>query len=125
FAPKEEPERIVLAGAQQDGTWRVMLSYQEDCSSLPTELTAGLLGISVDALIAYLTGGASAGLPVGGQDVGNLISNVCLSKKNSNATVRVYTNGALIKEKTVSLSKKGDTTYALDLVRTNGVFSTK
>lgn len=125
FAPKEEPERIVLAGAQQDGTWRVMLSYQEDCSSLPTELTAGLLGISVDALIAYLTGGASAGLPVGGQDVGNLISNVCLSKKNSNATVRVYTNGSLIKEKTVSLSKKGDTTYALDLVRTSGVFSTK
>jgi hypothetical protein len=123
FAPKEEPERIVLPGVTQDGTFRVMLSYQEDCASLPTDLAAGLLGISVDVLIAYLSGGAS--IPVGGAQVGQLIGDVCLSKKNSNATVRVYTNGALIKEKTVSLSKKGDTTYALDLVRTNGVFTAK
>lgn len=121
FAPKEEPERIVLPGVQQDGTFRVMLSYQEDCASLPTDLTASLLGISVDVLIAYLSGGAS--IPVGGAQVGQMISDVCLNKQNSNATVRVYTNGSLIKEKTVSLSKKGDTTYALDLVRTNGVFT--
>ena len=57
FGAKEEPERIVLADATQDGTYRVMVQYMEDCSSLPTELLAGLLGISVDALIAYLSGG--------------------------------------------------------------------
>lgn len=120
FAPKEEPERIVLADSIQDGTYRVMLSYQEDCSSIPTELLAGVLGISVDALITYLSSGV---INVNGQDIGQLISQVCLSHSASNATVKVYVNGTLVKEKTVSLSKKGDTTYALDLVRANGVFT--
>lgn len=121
FGPKEDPQRIILPGATQDGTWRVMLQYEEDCASLPTQLTAGLLGISVDVLQAIITGGVSG--PVNGQDVGSLISNVCLSKKASSATVRVYVNGTVIKETTVTMAHKGNTTYALDLVRTAGVFT--
>ncbi len=121
FGVKEEPERIVLADARQDGTYRVMLQYVEDCASLPTELLAGLLGISVELLIEVLTGGAPS--PVPGSDLSKLIEKVCFSKKPSNVTLRTYVNGNLVKEKTVSLSKKGDTTYALDLVRANGTFT--
>lgn len=120
FAPKEEPERIVLANATQDGTYRVMLTYMEDCKSLPTDLLAGVLGISVDALIGYLSGGV---ININGQDVGKLISQLCLDKDNSNATVRVYVNGTIIQEKTVSLGTKGDSLYALDLIRQGGKFT--
>ncbi|MBX5480473.1 MAG: choice-of-anchor D domain-containing protein [Myxococcaceae bacterium] len=122
FAPKEEPERVVLADAVQDGTYRVMLSYAEDCASIPTELMAGILGISVDALIAYLSGGA---ININGQDVGDLISEICLDHASSNVTVRVYVNGQVIKEKTVTVGKKGDSLYAVDLIRSGGTFSAK
>lgn len=120
FAPKEEPERIVLADATRDGTWRVMVSYQEDCGSLPTQLLAGLLGISVDALISYLTGGV---LTVPGQDVSSLISQICLSKKSTDVNVKAYVNGTLIGERQVSLGRKGDSTYVFDLVRDHDTFS--
>ena len=122
FGPKEEPERIILADATQDGTYRVMLQYMQDCASLPTDLLAGILGISIDVLLNYLSGGA---INVNGKDVGDLIKNLCLDRTNSNATVRVYVNGTLSKEKTVSLGKMGDTVYALDLVRDTGVFTAK
>lgn len=119
---KEEPERVVLANATADGTYRVMLQYQEDCASLPTELSAAILGIGVDALIAYLTGGSGGGI-INGQDVGKLITKVCVQHSTSNATVRVSSNGVLIKEKTVALSKKGDSLYALDVQHVGGVFT--
>ena len=120
FGPKEEPERIVLADATQDGTYRVMLQYMEDCSALPTELLAGVLGISVDALITYLSSGV---ININGQDVGAIIQNTCFSRSGTSGTVRVWVNGQVIKEKTVSLGKKGDTAYALDLIRSGGKFS--
>lgn len=120
FAPKEEPERIVLADAMQDGTWRVMVSYQEDCKSLPTQLLAGLLGISVDVLIDYLTGGV---INIPGQDISSLISQICLSHGGTDVNVKAYVNGMLIGERQVSLGRKGDSTYALDLVRTGGTFT--
>jgi hypothetical protein len=122
FPPKEEPERIVLSDAQIDATWRIQLTYMQDCDSLPTELLAGLLGISTDLLIDYFTGGVP--IPgVGGQQVSQLISQVCLHHSSSNATVRVYVNGTLIKETTVGLAHIGDSVYAVDLVRQNGMFT--
>lgn len=120
FAPKEEPERIILADARQDGTYRVMVSYQEDCASLPTQLLAGILGISVEVLVGYLSGGA---IPIPGQDVGSLIQSICLDKKSTAVTVKVYVNGMLVTEKNANLGRKGDTTYVLNLVRQNDVFS--
>jgi hypothetical protein len=122
FAPKEEPERIILADARQDGVYRVMLSYQQDCKSIPTELLAGLLGISTEVLVNILSGGA---IPLPGQDIGNLIKNVCLSRGSTTAAVRVYVNGMLISEKNASLGRLGDTTYILDLVRNNGTFTVR
>lgn len=121
FGPKEEPERIVLADAQQDGTYRVMLQYMEDCSSIPTDLLASLLGISVDVLIAYYAGGAG-GL-INGQDVAKLVENYCMNHSGTSATVRVYVNGTVVAERTVNLNKKGATVYALDLVRSGGAFT--
>lgn len=120
FAPKEEPERIILADSRQDGTYRVMVSYQQDCASLPTQLLAGILGISVEVLVGYLSGGA---IPIPGQDVGGLIQNVCLNKESTAVTVKVYVNGMLVAEKNANLGRKGDSTYVLDLVRANGLFT--
>ena len=120
FAPKEEPERIVLADSMADGTYRVMLQYIESCKAIPTGLLAGLLGISSEVLVGYLSGGT---VPLNGEDVAKLIAQICLSHSSSNATVRVWVNGMMIKEKTVNLATKGDSIYALDLKRTNGVFT--
>ncbi|MBK7860468.1 MAG: choice-of-anchor D domain-containing protein [Archangiaceae bacterium] len=119
FPPKEEPERIILADAMVDATYRVQVSYMEDCKSLPTELLAGLLGISVDVLVDYLSGGV---VPIDGSAIGDLIANVCLDHSSSNVTITAYVNGAVIGNKTVTLGKKGDLSYALDLVRENGKF---
>lgn len=119
FAPKEEPERIILADSRQDGTYRVMVSYQQDCASVPTGLLAGILGISVEALVGYLSGGL---VPVNGQDVGSIIQNICLSKESSAVTVKVFINGMLVSEKNANLGRKGDSTYVLDLIRQNDLF---
>jgi len=72
FPPQKNPQRIVLSDALIDATWRIQLSYLEDCKSLPTEVLAGLLGISTDLLVDYFAGGALPG--VGGQQVSDLIS---------------------------------------------------
>ena len=58
FGVSEEPERIILPDAQNDGSYRVILQYVEDCASVPTQLLAGVLGISVSSLTSYLSGGA-------------------------------------------------------------------
>ena len=120
FAPKEEPERIILADSRQDGTYRVMVTYMADCASVPTELLAGILGISVEVLVGYLSGGA---IPIPGQDVGNLIQSICLSTKSSQVTVKTYVNGMLINEKNATLGRKGDSTYVLNLIRQNSHFT--
>ena len=57
---EEEPERIILADSRQDGTYRVMVNYQQDCASLPTDLLAGILGISVEVLIRPTVGEKAA-----------------------------------------------------------------
>jgi hypothetical protein len=119
FAPKEEPERIVLANAMQDGTWRVMVTYMQDCKSIPTGLLAGLLGISVDVLQQVLTGGVI----IPGQNVGSLIANVCLDHSSTGVSVKVFVNGLQVAERPTTLGKTGDSTYVLDLVRANSVFT--
>jgi hypothetical protein len=121
FPPLQNPQRVVLSDALVDATWRIQLSYLEDCDSLPTEVLAGLLGISTDLLVDYFAGGAIPG--VGGQQVSDLISQICFSHSGSDATVNVFTNGTQIGQKTVHLNHKGDTIYAVDLVRTNGNFT--
>jgi hypothetical protein len=120
FAPKEEPERIILADSRQDGTYRVMVNYQNDCASLPTDLLAGILGVSVEVLVGYFSGGA---IPVPGQDIGDIIQSICFDKSSSAVTIKVFVNGVLTAEKNANLGRKGDSAYVLDLVRQNSTFS--
>ena len=122
FGVSEEPERIILPDAQNDGTYRVILQYVEDCASVPTQLLASLLGISVSALTSYLSGGA---VILDGDRVSNAISSLCLSRESTQATVTVYLNGQVVSEATTSLGQKGDVAYAIDLVRQNGIYTVR
>ncbi len=58
-----------------------------------------------------------------GKDVGAVISKTCVQRSASTATVRVWVNGKLVKEKTASVGKKGDSLFVLDLIRANGKFT--
>ena len=44
--------RIVLSDTIRDGSFKISLSYVEDCATLPTALAAALLGIGGEALVA-------------------------------------------------------------------------
>lgn len=121
FGPKEEPERIVLPDAMQDGTFRVLLNYQEDCSSVPSGIVAAILGISVEALIAYFTGVTTGG--VAGGAVSDAIESVCFSHSSSAVTVTIYVNGNVVAEVPITLGRKGDYVYGADLIRSNGQWS--
>ena len=123
FGPKEEPERIVLPDAQQDGTYRVLLSYVEDCSSVPSGIVAAILGISVDALIAYLTGGIGVGF--GGEELADAIDDVCFNHSSAAVTVTVFVNGQVIAEAPVTMGSQGDFVYAVDIERAGGVFTVR
>lgn len=123
FGPKEEPERIVLPDAMQDGTYRVLLNYVEDCQSVPTQLVASLLGVSVETLINALTGGVVGG-PSGDQ-ISEVIDSLCLSSGGTSATVTVSVNGQVVAEVPARLSAKGELLYAVDLVRRNGTFTVR
>lgn len=122
FGPKGDPKRIVLPDSTQDGTYRVSLSYTEDCSALPTGLLASLLGVSGDVLIAYLTGGA---VSVDPGTISKAIDQTCLKHDGAAATVSISVNGQVVSEKPVRLGKKGDAVRAAEIVRTNGQYTVR
>ncbi|MEO1230833.1 MAG: choice-of-anchor D domain-containing protein [Myxococcota bacterium] len=121
FGPKEEPERIILTDAMQDGTYRVLLSYQEDCASVPTALVAAVLGISIETLINALIGAPGVGPGAGA--ISDVIDSLCLSRASTAVTVNIFQNGELIGEKPVRLQRKGELIYAVDIIRANGAFT--
>lgn len=121
FGPKEEPERIILPDATQDGTYRVLLNYQEDCASVPTGLVAAVLGISIETLISALIG--TPGIGPGAGAISDVINSLCLSRAATSVTVTVFQNGQLIAERPLRLQRKGDLIYALDIVRADGAFT--
>jgi hypothetical protein len=86
----------------------------EDCSSIPTQIVASILGIGVEALLGYLTGG----ITIPGQDIGDIIQSVCVSHSGTSGTIRVSVNGAIVSEKGFNLGSKGDTQYVTDIIRT-------
>ncbi len=117
---KDNPERILLPDAMQDGRYPVTLSYLEDCSTLPTALAAALLGLGADQLIDYLSNG---GTSIDPDLLANAVAETCLNRSTPNATVTVTINGAVADQRPVDLRAKGDLAPALTLVRANGVFS--
>ncbi|MFO0722906.1 MAG: choice-of-anchor D domain-containing protein [Myxococcota bacterium] len=119
LGPTEEPERIVLFGAMADGTYRVMVNYIEDCSSLPSGILSAILGISIDVI---LTGIIGAPIGVSPGQISDAIDSICFSHDSSAVTITVSVNGMIIKEATTSLSRKGDYQYPVELIRQNGQF---
>ena len=119
----EEPERVVLVGAQQDGVYRVMLNYVEDCASLPSAVASAILGIGIDVLIGAVLGTAIPGLS--GDRISEVIDQICFDHESSSVTITVYVNGQIIREIPTRLSRKGDFNYPVDLVRQNGQFTVR
>ncbi len=119
-APKENPERIILPDAMADGRYAVSVSYVEDCKTLPTALTASLLGIGTDALVDYLSEGEVVLDP---NDVASAVSTACAERDDTGVQLTVYVNGAPVGQRSVRLAQKGELVEALVLVRTNGFFS--
>lgn len=117
---KENPERILLPDAAEDGRFPVMLTYVEDCSTLPTALTAELLGLGTDELVDYLSEGE---VDIDPAELSAAVESTCINRSGANARVKVTINGAPAAEVPVGLSAKGDSVVGLTLVRTNGSFS--
>lgn len=114
FGPEENPERIVLKDVMEDGRYPVLLTYEEDCSSLPTALTAMLLGIGTDELLDAITED-DVMLPPGALETA--IQQACLSRTAASGTVIITRNGQLLGSQPVNLAEKGDRVTALTLVR--------
>ncbi len=119
----EEPERIVLVGANQDGVYRVMLNYIEDCSSLPSAVASAILGIGIDVLIGAILGATIPGLS--GDRISDVIDDICFSHSSSSVTITVTVNGQIVSEIPTQLSRKGDFSYPVDLIRQNGQFTVR
>lgn len=117
LGPREEPEWVALPDATEDGPFRVLLQYQEDCASLPTQLVADLLGIGVDVLIRYLSEGL---LDIDGQDLAAVIAEFCVNHEPSTVNVAVWVNGRLEHEARATLGRKGDTRSVVTILRNNG-----
>lgn len=118
--PANNPERIILAGVQQDGDFPVILSYLEDCASLPTALTALLLGIGVEELGLYLSDG---GVNVDGAEFARAVESTCVQRKSAGARLKVTINGNAVYDQAVALSQKGQTVAPLVLRRQGSIFS--
>ncbi len=118
--PKENPERILLTQTMMDGTYVVSLNYVEDCATLPTALTASLLGIGTDALVDELSEGE---VNIDPMALDSAIQQACLDHRSAPSRIRVTVNGMVLGMVEARPSQKGDLIRAFELVRTNGRFS--
>jgi hypothetical protein len=112
IGPKEEPQRVLVlfdkTQLAQDTEYSAMVQYTEDCSMLPSGLLAGVLGISVEALVAYMSSGA---VIVNGMNVADMIAKSCFDHSSTNATVTLSLNSTVVAQRSVNLGKKGDFQY--------------
>jgi len=122
----QEPERVILnnAGAATSFPlpYVVSASYEEDCASIPSGLVAGLLGISVDALVGYISGGS---INLGGGEIADFIQEMCWDHASSTATITVFINGAAALNCSKTLGAKGITLPVAEITRTNGMFEAR
>lgn len=116
----QNPERVLLPDAMQDGRFVVNASYVEDCKTLPTALTASLLGIGTDELIDYF---AEEDIPLDPNQVASAVSRACIERGSTNVTIDVYVNGLPVGQRQVRMAQKGELVQAAAIVRTNGFFA--
>lgn len=117
----EEPERVLLFDAHEDsyGEFKGCLYYREDCASIPSDLLAGLLGITVSALLTGITEGVIQ--PDAG-DVSEFIQNNCFDHSSSRARIAVFINGEEIASKSATVNAKGDYKCPVTITRTAGKY---
>jgi hypothetical protein len=118
---QEEPERVILFDAHEDayGTFKACAHYREDCASIPTDLLAGLLGITVSALLSGLTEGI---ISPDSQDVAEFIQNNCWDHESSRAQISTFVNGVQVAQTSTNLGGKGDYTCPVTVQRINGLY---
>lgn len=117
----KEPQRIILVNAgETEGDYKVQVSYEQDCASIPTGLVADLLGIAVDALVGYASGGT---IDLGAGDIAGFISNNCWDHASSATQVTVFINGVAAQQCTKTLGARGDVCDVVKINRHNGVFT--
>ncbi|MBN2360406.1 MAG: choice-of-anchor D domain-containing protein [Deltaproteobacteria bacterium] len=115
----QEPERVILFDAHEDarGSFKACVTYREDCASIPSELIAALLGISVSVLISGLTEGIIN--PDAGT-ISDFIANNCWDHSSSRAHITTFVNGSPVDETSVSLGSKGDSACPVTVQRLDG-----
>lgn len=118
--PGDNPERVVLGRTMQDGEYAVSLSYVEDCSTLPTALTAAILGIGVDELVGALS---EDSVMIDPTQLQSAVTRTCAQRTSARATLVTTIDGASEDQREVRLNQKGDLIPALRLRVVNGRFS--
>lgn len=118
--PRDNPERVVLGRTMQDGEYIVSLSYVEDCSTLPTALTAALLGIGVDELVGALS---EDSIEIDPTQLQSAVTQTCAGRSSTRATLVTTIDGTPADQREVRLNQKGDLIPALKLRVVNGRFS--
>lgn len=118
--PEYNPERVLLSGVQEDGDFPVILTYLQDCASLPTALTALFLGIGVEELGLYLSDG---GVNLDGAEFARAVESTCVQRRGAGARLKVTINGNIVYDQAVELSQKGQSATPVVLRRQGAVFS--
>ena len=118
--PGDNPERVVLGRAMTDGEYVVTVSYVEDCSTLPTALTAAILGIGVDELVGALSEDTIAIDPT---QLQSAVTRTCAQRSSTRVTLVTTIDGTLADQREVRLEQKGDLLPSLRLRVVNGRFS--
>lgn len=116
----QNPERVLLTDATADGRYPVQVSYVEDCATLPTALTATLLGIGIDELSDAL---AEDDVMIPMSALEAAIQQACVDRRSSPTTLVVKANGVEIGRRQVEPTERGDQFTALTLVKGVGGFS--
>lgn len=110
----DQSERVVLSDVTRDARFAVMLTYEEDCATLPTALAAGFLGIGADELIKALSEDA---VDIPAEQLSSAIEEVCVDRRSIEVTLKTRIDGQDVETRQVRLANKGELKTGLTLVR--------
>jgi len=117
----QEPERVIMFDAHADaqGTFKGCVNYREDCASIPSDLIAAILGISISALISGLSEGT---INPDASTISDFIANNCWDHSSSQAHITTFVNGDPVAETAVTLGSKGNDACPVTVQRVNGLY---
>lgn len=112
--PDENRERLILSRVTVDGRYPVLVTYAEDCASLPTALTASLLGIGTDELIDAL---AEEDVMLDPSVIEAAIRQACVQRSETSGEIVVRADGVLLARVPFQLRQQGQRATPLTLLR--------